>query len=113
MSKTHMQIEEHDGFFSKIPVHYRKKLLIPGWAGLLDLDEARYIQSRLVTDERLRRRWGIRHKVPPLSLIAEKAFPENPEAARRNIRAEQTRERRRISCKVKMSPAIAMSEKTK
>lgn len=35
---------------------YKKKLLEPGWAGLLALDEAEYIKLRLEGDSRLRRR---------------------------------------------------------
>ena len=71
------------------------RLLKPGWAGVLGLDEALYIQACLVRDATLRRRWGIRHKIPPLTVIAEKAYPEDPTAARRHIRAEQARARRR------------------
>lgn len=82
---------------------YAEKLLEPGWGGLLSLAEAQYIRGRLQQDSRLRRRWGIRRKVVPLSLVAEKAFPENPAAARRHIRAQQARVRRRMRSKAKMS----------
>lgn len=84
---------------------YHKKLLEPGWAGLLTLSEAEYIRQCLERDSRLRRRWHIRHrKVVPLSLIVEKAFPENPPAARKHMKAEQAKSRRRIASKHRMSP---------
>ena len=85
---------------------YPKKLLEPGWGGLLSLAEAQYIRDRLQQDGGLRRRWGIRRKVVPLLLIAEKAFPENPPAARKHMKAEQAKARRRIAPKHRMSPAI-------
>jgi len=74
--------------------HYARKLLKPGWGGLLALAEAEYIRDCLEQDSRLRRRWGIRRKKVPLSLIAEKAYPEDPAAARWHIAAEQRRARR-------------------
>ena len=69
-------------------IRYEPKLLVPGWAGLLSLEEAEYIRKRLQENAGLRRRWGIRRKVVPLLLIAEKAFPENPPAARKRMKAE-------------------------
>ena len=71
------------------------RLLKPGWAGVLGLDEAMHIQACPVRDAKLRRRWGIGRKVPPLTIIAEKAYPEDPAAARRHIRAELAKARRR------------------
>jgi len=86
---------------------YAKKLLEPGWAGLLTLAEAEYIRHRLQQDSGLRRRWRIRRKVVPLSLVAEKAFPENPRAARKHIKAEQAKARRKMRSKAKMSPVAS------
>jgi len=74
---------------------YASNLLQPGWGGLLTLEEARYVRDCLERDARLRRRWGIRRHQVPLSLIAEKAYPEDPAAARRHIRVEQARARRK------------------
>ena len=74
------------------------------WAGLLTLDEAEYIKLRLEGDSRLRRRWHISRKKVPLSLVAERAYPENPMAARLHIKAEQAKARRRIASNHKMSP---------
>ena len=63
-----------------------KRLLECGWAGLLTLDEGKYIKEKLEGSIRLRRKWKMgRRKHPPLTLIAQKAFPECPEVARRNI----------------------------
>lgn len=63
-----------------------KRLLEYGWGGLLTLDEAKYIQQKLFNSPRMRRMWKMgRRKRPPLTLIAEKAFPENPKIARKNI----------------------------
>jgi hypothetical protein len=91
---------------------YARKLLEPGWAGLLTFGEAAYIQSRLEADARLKRKWVIRYKRPPLSQIAEKAYPEDTTAARRHMRAEQTRGRRKTHSKGKMSPAADMIDAT-
>ena len=81
----------------KLHDHYARKLLEPGWAGLFTLAEAQYIKRVLERDGMLRRRWGIRRKKVPLSLIAEKAYPEDPAAARWHIAAEQRRARRQKS----------------
>lgn len=90
---------------------YCRKLLEPGWGGLLSLPEAQYIRDRLEQDGRLRRCWGIRRKVVPFSVVAGKAFPENPAAARRHIRAQQARVRRRMRSKAKMSPKTHVDRK--
>jgi len=66
-----------------------KKLLEPGWAGMLDLEEAKYIQGKLSADVNLRRVWKIRGKKPSLSVIAAKAYPEDPVEARRYIANQQ------------------------
>lgn len=83
---------------------YARKLLQPGWGGLLTLAEAEYVRDCLERDSRLRQRWGIRRKKVPLSLIAEKTFPENPGAARRHMAAEQARARRKSRSRAKTSP---------
>ena len=60
------------------------RLLTPGWAGELTVEEAEFIARRLVEDASLRRLWGFkRRKRYPLTLIAERAFPEQPEKAKR------------------------------
>ena len=48
---------------------YKKKLLIPGWAGELDTVELVYIKSQLKQSPSLRRRWGFRPSA--------KRLPEN------------------------------------
>ncbi len=69
----------------KSPI-YPLKLLQPGWAGQLALEEAEYIAWHLARDAKLRRLWHIRRrKRYPLQLIAERAFPEDPAEARRLI----------------------------
>jgi len=83
---------------------YATKLLEPGRGGLLTLEEAEYIRGRLEADVRLRRRWRIRRRRVPLSLVAERAYPEDPEAARRHIKAQQARARRRRLSAGEMSP---------
>jgi hypothetical protein len=76
---------------------YTKKLLEPGWAGLLTLAEAEYIKARLEANPKLRRQWEIRGKGRiRLTSIAAKAYPEDPQAARQHIQKEQRRARRRI-----------------
>ena len=92
---------------------YARKLLERGWAGLLDLEEAKYIQCKFREDARLRKRWGIRYIVAPLSTIAEKAFPENPKDARRYIKAQQAKVRRRMHSKAKMSSETSVAKKRK
>jgi len=71
---------------------YPARLLEPGWAGILSLDEAEYIKCHLERNVGLRRRWRIKRKKVPITMIAEKAYPENPIAARRHIKKEQQRE---------------------
>ena len=68
---------------------YAERLLIPGWAGLLTLEDAHYIQSELLKRPALKRKWGISGR--RLTAIAERAFPENPEIARKHIKQLQTR----------------------
>jgi hypothetical protein len=57
-----------------------KRLLKPGWAGLLGLNEAAYIQSALEKNGTLRRLWGFNKNVH-LSGIARRAYPEDPRGA--------------------------------
>ena len=78
----------------KLHDYYARNLLTPGWGGLLTLREALYIQGHLERDPNLRKRWGIpgRGRVP-LIAIAERAFPEDPEEARRNMRNQMERQR--------------------
>jgi len=71
---------------------------------LLSIEEAEYIRSRLETNAKLRRRWYIRRKKVPLSLVAERAYPEDPEAARHHMKAQQAQARRKIASAAKMSP---------
>ena len=66
-----------------------RKLAQPGWAGLVSLEEAEYIRRRLEADAKLRRRWHIQRKKVPFSLVAERSYPDDPEAARRHIKAQQ------------------------
>ena len=71
-------------------MNLKKKLLQPGWAGLLTLEEAEYIRAKLEANLTLRRQWGIRGKGRiPLTRIAEKAYPEDPQAARQHIQKER------------------------
>jgi len=46
---------------------YRKKLLVPGWAGELNPDEFAYIKSQLKQSPSLKRRWGFRPSAKRLS----------------------------------------------
>lgn len=39
---------------------YKKKLLIPGWAGEIKPDELKYIKSQLRASPSLKRRWGFK-----------------------------------------------------
>ena len=95
VSKTRLGVQAEMGL---LPAHvvrfidarksliYPLKLLQPGWAGQLALEEAEYIAWHLARDTKLRRLWHIRRrKRYPLQLIAERAFPEDPAEARRLI----------------------------
>ena len=88
-------IEEHKSLI------YPLKLLEPGWAGQLALEEAEYIAWHLARDAKLRRLWHIRRrKRYPLQLIAERACPADPAEARRlitnaiNVRTAQAHRRK-------------------
>jgi len=71
------------------------RLLEPGWAGVLTLEEARFIQQSLRADRMLRRSWHIRGRSCPLTKVAAAAFPENPELARGHILNEMAASNRR------------------
>jgi len=71
-----------------------RRLLEPGWAGVLTLDEALFIQSELKANPILRRSWHIKRGCT-LTKIAERAYPEDPQEARRNIINEMARGNRR------------------
>ena len=74
---------------------YTEELLVPGWAGPLQLDEARYISKQLKSSKKVRRAWGFRkQKRYPLTHIAERAYPEDPKVAREHIRNQMKRERK-------------------
>jgi len=74
---------------------YDMRLLEPGWAGLLTLEEAKYIQQELWNSRELRRKWHVRGKRLSLLKVARLAFPEDEEAAVANIKAEQSKAFRR------------------
>ena len=62
------------------------RLLRHGCPGALTLAEAEYIAWHLAHDRKLRRHWGFKKRRRyPLVLIAERAYPEDPEAGRRII----------------------------
>jgi hypothetical protein len=61
-----------------------KRLLKPGWAGLLGLNEAAYIQSALQKNGTLRRLWGFDKSVH-MSGIARRAYPEDPRGAVKHL----------------------------
>jgi len=65
------------------------KLYEPGWAGQLTYGEAVKIQDKIYGDIRVRRMWKFKGKgKPALVRIAERAFPENPQFARKNMVSE-------------------------
>lgn len=58
----------------------------PGWAGLLTLEEATKIGHALALSQKMRRLWKFRkRKRYPLGLIAERAYPEEPEVGRAHL----------------------------
>ena len=91
---------------------HSKKLLIPGWAGVLTYVEAQYIRAQLEANPALRRKWRIKGKGRiPLTKIAERAYPEDPQAARRHIQKEQARAQRRIHSQAKNDVSKTRREK--
>lgn len=76
--------------------HNPEKLLEPGWAGALTLQEALYIQEVLSSSERHRKKWfPKKRKSYPLLEIARKALPDDPTTAAAHIRGLMDLERRR------------------
>ena len=65
------------------------QLLQPGFAGEISLDEALFIQKKLEERPALRVKWGLMGDTIPLTAIAARAFPENPEYAKRHIQVLQ------------------------
>jgi len=66
-----------------------ERLLIPGWAGELGLDEALWLREQIESSESLRRSWHIRKsrgRHLRLTTVAAKAYPEDPRYARDVIR---------------------------
>jgi len=55
-----MLLEERYAKDPELLQFYRKKLLIPGWAGELDPVELDYIKSQLRQSPSLKRQWGFR-----------------------------------------------------
>ena len=89
-----------------------RKLLEPGWAGLLTLEEAEYVRHRLEQVPKLRRAWGIRGKGRiPLLAIAVRAFPEDLAAARAEMKSAMAQARRQERpATAHLSPATDTSE---
>lgn len=88
--------------------HYSERLLEPGWAGVLTLEEAEYIREKLEANPKLRKKWKIRGKGRiPLTVIAERAYPEDPAQARQHIKKEMSRAaRRKHTGKAKMYAVV-------
>lgn len=64
-------------------------ILSPGYAGLLTPEEARFIAGRLALNATLRKQWGLpRQKSYGLTMVAAKAFPEDPSEARAHLRQQ-------------------------
>jgi len=92
---------------------YEKKMLQPGWAGILTLEKAKYIKAALEANPVLRRKWGIRGKGRiALTTIAAKAYPQNQQAARKHIKKEQARAQRRIHSQARNKVSKIHSGKT-
>lgn len=71
------------------------RLLKVGWAGLLTLEEARFIAGALADDRKLRRAWSFRKRVRyPLNLIAARAYPEDVEEGMAHLVRMQAADRR-------------------
>ena len=77
---------------------YAEGLLEPGWAGVLTLAQAEYIAAELAKSASLRRAWRFRkRKRYPLTLIAERAFPEKPRLARQHMLTQMQTARAKAS----------------
>ncbi len=72
-----------------------KKLVQPGYAGLLSLREARDILAQISRSARVRKAWGFpqRQQSYSLGLIAERAYPEDHKAARAHIQSQLAEEK--------------------
>ena len=62
--------------------YYKKKLLVPGWAGQLDRVELAYVKSELMKSPCLKRRWGLKPSARRVSnkyiqVIARDGFKRN------------------------------------
>ena len=62
-----MRLDERYKDDPELLAFYKKKLLEPGWAGELSLDEFAYVKSQLRQSALLRRRWGFRPSARRLS----------------------------------------------
>lgn len=62
-----MSLEERYASDPELLEFYKKKLLIPGWAGEPDAVELAYIKSQLRQSSSLRRKWGFRPTAKRLS----------------------------------------------
>ena len=62
-----MTLDEVYGDDPELLKLYKKKLLIPGWAGELKPDELKYIKSQLRVSPSLKRRWGFKPSARRLS----------------------------------------------
>ena len=75
-----------------------KRLLEQGWAGMLTWKGATFIAQNLAISPELRRDWEFRGwRRYPLVLIAERAYPEDPAEARRNMENQLAARRRRLN----------------
>ena len=61
------------------------RMLEPGWAGELSLEEAEGLQRQLQSDPKARDRWQL-PKRPSVTQIAVAAYPEEPVGAANSIR---------------------------
>lgn len=85
-------------------------LLKPGFAGILSLEDAEHIKHKLEASESLKRKWNIKG-VLSLVKIAAAAYPEDSKFAKRYMRQEIMKERRRNARKRKNSSKTIAGEK--
>lgn len=86
------------------------RLLQPGFAGILSLEDATYIKQKLDASESLKRKWNIRGALN-LIKIAAAAYPEDSKFAKRHMRQEIMKERRRNARKRKNSSKTISGKK--
>jgi len=72
-----MSLEERYANDPNLLSFYKRKLLIPGWAGELSPDEFAYIKSQLRQSPSLKRRWGFRPTAKRLSESRIRAVARN------------------------------------